>query len=129
MGPRPAASATEEPDIPPKIILAKMETAPRPPRIQPTMEPAKSKSNCEVPLFSIMYPPNIKRGIATSKKESKDPYIMLGNMVRRLGLTIDTATTAAIPMEMEIGIPKITKETKIMANQALADKIVFSLIR
>jgi hypothetical protein len=93
------------------------------------MDPAKSNSIWEVPLFSIMYPPSIKRGIATSKKESNDPYIMLGNMVRRLGLTIDTATTAAIPMATEIGIPNMTRKMKTMASQALADKIVLPLIR
>jgi hypothetical protein len=61
--------------------------------------------------------------MATNRKESKEPYIMLGNIERRLGLTIDAAMIAAIPIDIEIGTPKMTKMAKIIANQALAVKV------
>jgi hypothetical protein len=66
----------------------------------------------------------MNRGMATSKKESKEPYIMLGNIERRLGLTIDAATIAAMPIEIEMGKPMITKMTKIIASQTLAVNVI-----
>ena len=64
--PRADVSATDDPEIPPKIMLATIFTSPSPPLMGRTMYIQKSSSLLVIPLSFISSPIKINRGMATS---------------------------------------------------------------
>ena len=68
MPPTAAASATAEPEMPPKSVEAAMLTWPRPPRTWPISEPAKATMRAAMPPLTIRSPAKMKNGIAISVK-------------------------------------------------------------
>ena len=70
MLPMEAVSATEEPEIPPKIILARMFTWPNAPRTCPRNRRQKSMIRWVTPPIRIKTPARIKKGMAVNRKES-----------------------------------------------------------
>ncbi len=67
--PRPAASATADPDMPAKIMLPITLTCARPPRIRPTRRLATANIRSVVPPTFIRLPARMKNGIASRGKE------------------------------------------------------------
>ena len=59
-----AISEAEDPDIPPKIILAKTLTSPSPPRNRPTNRRLKSIRRAVIPLLFMRRPIRINKGSA-----------------------------------------------------------------
>ena len=70
MAPRPPASATAEPDMPAKIMLATTLEWASPPGIQPTSSLAVSKIFSVILPAFIRLPARINSGTAISKNES-----------------------------------------------------------
>ena len=68
MPPTAAASATAEPEMPPKSVEAAMLTWPRPPRTWPISEPAKATMRLAMPPRTMRSPAKMKKGIAISVK-------------------------------------------------------------
>ena len=68
--PRPAASATAEPDMPAKIMLAMTLTWPSPPWIRPTQSWATPKIRCVIPPVFIRLPARMKNGTARRGNEA-----------------------------------------------------------
>ncbi len=64
-----AMSATDEPEMPPKMTDETTFTWPMPPGIQPTSASAKSKSVSATRPRSIRTPTKMNSGTATSRKE------------------------------------------------------------
>ena len=75
MVPSPPASATAVPDMPAKITDPATLTWPSPPCSQPTQALAKSKMRSVMPAVFIKLPAMMKKGIASSGKEST-PFTM-----------------------------------------------------
>ena len=75
MDPMDAVSATDDPDIPPKSILATMLTMARPPLILPTRMLEKSTSLLAIPDCAIICPASMKNGIAIKEKLSRTSHI------------------------------------------------------
>ena len=70
IAPMDDVSATDEPEIPPKNIEARMFTAESPPRIHPTRIPAKSTIRRAMPPRAMIVPASTKNGMARSAKTS-----------------------------------------------------------
>jgi hypothetical protein len=107
-----AVSATEEPEIPPKTILAKMLTCPKAPWRLPSKMVAKSRILLVMPPSRIKTPANTKKGMAVSKKESA-PEIMRRVAMDEGRSWIKTPKVVLIKMEKPIGQP-ITNKMAIM---------------
>jgi len=60
-----AVSATLEPDMAPKKVLAMMLTSDSPPRMKPTSTPAKATRRRAMPPSAMMAPAKTKNGIAS----------------------------------------------------------------
>ena len=65
--PTEAVSATEEPEIAPKKVDARMFTSDRPPCTNPTMTPAKATKRRAMPPSAMMAPAKTKKGMASSE--------------------------------------------------------------
>ena len=62
-------SATDEPEIPPKNILAKTFTCAKPPRTFPTKELENLIRRWLIPPSPMISPAKMKKGIANNEKE------------------------------------------------------------
>ncbi|MPN57364.1 hypothetical protein SDC9_205058 [bioreactor metagenome] len=62
-------SATADPEIPPKNMLARTLTCASPPRTRPTMRFENSMSLREIPPSPMISPAMMKNGMASSEKE------------------------------------------------------------
>ena len=62
-----AVSATDEPEIAPKNVEARMFTSDNPPRMKPTSTPANATSRRAMPPSAMMAPASTKNGIASSE--------------------------------------------------------------
>ena len=80
-----AASETDEPEIPPKIMLAMTLTMPRPPRNRPTNIMQKSISRCVSPPWFIRWPMMMKSGREIITDESMPEKTRAGSTVIRSG--------------------------------------------
>ena len=69
MTPRPAASATAEPDMPANSMLPSTFTCANPPCTRPTSSLATSKIRSVVPPTFIRLPARMKKGMASSGNE------------------------------------------------------------
>ena len=69
MVPKVAVSASDEPEIPPKIILPVIVAAPRPPLAQPTSDVVNSIRFRPIVPRSIRFPARINSGTARSTKD------------------------------------------------------------
>jgi hypothetical protein len=73
--PMEVVSAAEEPEMPPKNMLARMFTIARPPRIQPMMELENLMSMSPMPPAPMISPASTKKGTARSTNTLR-PLIM-----------------------------------------------------
>ena len=112
MVPRPAASATADPHMPAKIMLATMQTCASPPRNRPTRHSANSKIRRVMPAVFIAMPVSMKKGAASSGKE-------LAEAARRWGIESRISpwairyTVHAVPIAKKIGIPSTMRGSHI----------------
>ena len=74
-------SATEEPEIPPKSIEARILTIANPPRILPIKTFDISIIRCEIPPIPISCPARMKNGIAIRENEFKPLTICWGTIM------------------------------------------------
>ncbi|EWS64652.1 hypothetical protein Y695_02106 [Hydrogenophaga sp. T4] len=65
--PTEAVSATEDPEIAPKKVEARMLTSDRPPRTKPTSTLANATRRRAMPPSAMMAPASTKKGIASSE--------------------------------------------------------------
>ena len=63
--PTEAVSATEEPEMAPKKVLAMMLTSDSPPRTKPMSTPAKATRRRAMPPSAMMAPASTKKGMAS----------------------------------------------------------------
>jgi hypothetical protein len=76
IAPRPPASAMAVPDMPEKMMLARMLAWPSPPVMWPTALSANSKMRRVMPPVFMMLPARMKKGTAMSGNESPMPIAM-----------------------------------------------------
>ncbi len=91
-------SATDEPEIAPKNVLAMMFTSDRPPRMKPTNTPANATSRRAMPPSAMIAPASTKNGIASSENllTPEASWIITASS----GMSIHSApTSAARPSE------------------------------
>jgi hypothetical protein len=72
-----AVSATEEPEMAPNSVLARMLTSAKPPRMKPTNTLASSTRRAAMPPSAMMPPASTKNGIASSAKSSVPSEILI----------------------------------------------------
>ena len=77
-------SATDEPEIAPKNVEARMFTSDSPPRRKPTNTPAKATSRRAMPPSAMMAPASTKKGMASSE-----------NLLTPLAIWIITASSGS----------------------------------
>jgi len=115
-------SATAEPDIPAKNILANIFTAANPPLILPMIILLKFTIRLAIPPLSIILPIRIKKGIQVSTK-LLTPENILWNTIIRGKSAKKIANTAAIPNEKETGIPRI----RSIKNVIISTRLIIAL--
>ena len=102
--PTDAVSATEEPEIVPNSVEAKMFTTARPPRIQPTSTLARLIRRTAIPPSAMIAPASTKNGIASSEKSSVPSEIF--SMIASVGRSTQNAPMSEeSPSENAIGTP------------------------
>jgi len=106
-----AVSATEEPDMPPKTMLAKMLTCPKAPWKFPSKIVAKFRILLVIPPSRIKIPANTKKGIAVKRKESA-PDIILNVAIEEGRSWIKTPKVVLINIAKPIGQPIINNNAK-----------------
>ena len=82
--PKVAVSASEDPEIPPKIMLPVTVAAPRPPFIQPTSEVVKSIRLRPIDPRSIRLPARMKSGTA-SRMNDVEASLNICGMISMFG--------------------------------------------
>ncbi len=65
-----AVSATDDPEMQPNSVLARMFTSARPPRMKPTNTRARLMRRIAMPPSAMIAPASTKNGIASSAKSS-----------------------------------------------------------
>ncbi len=68
--PMDAVSATDEPEMQPNSVLARMFTSARPPRMKPTNTLARLIRRTAMPPSAMIPPASTKNGMASSAKSS-----------------------------------------------------------
>src|SRR5690554_1455340 len=96
-------SATDEPEIPPKNILASIFTIARPPRIQPIIRFESFIRRSEIPPWPIISPAIIKKGIAIRENEFT-PFTICCNITIGLILRYKAVINVDKPRLKAIGI-------------------------
>ncbi|MGC4005485.1 MAG: hypothetical protein QM811_21155 [Pirellulales bacterium] len=71
--PTAAVSATDEPEMQPNIVEARMFTSAMPPRMAPTNTLARLTRRSAMPPTAMMAPASTKNGIASSEKPLMPP--------------------------------------------------------
>jgi hypothetical protein len=99
MLPSAEVSATEEPEMPPKIILATTFTSPRPPPKGFTRSIEKLISLFESPPLFIISPASMKSGIAIMMKLFVPDHILWGIVSKKRGFFSRKYTMLAPPIE------------------------------
>ena len=104
--PNVAVSASDEPEIPPKIMLPVTVAAPSPPFIQPTSEVVKSIRFLPIEPRSIRFPARMKSGTA-SRMNDVDASLNICGMISMFGTGSKTSITmiAERPSETAIEVP------------------------
>ena len=74
--PMAAVSATDDPEMQPKSVLASTFTSARPPRMKPTKTDARLMSRIAMPPSAMMPPASTKNGMASSAKSSVPSEIL-----------------------------------------------------
>jgi hypothetical protein len=98
-------SATAEPEIPPKIMLASIFIRASPPRTQPIKELEKATIRSVIPPEFITAPARTKKGIAIRGKESIPPTILCTTIARGTFSSSNRKVRLEIPKDTAIGIP------------------------
>ena len=128
MAPKPPASATAEPDMPAKMMLATTLAWPRPPGIQPTSSLAVSKIFSVILPAFIRLPARMNRGTAISRKESM-PLTIFWPMTTK-GYPRDRhPSTAEAPMEMLIGTPMTRRSTNAIRKITISVSLPYTCAR
>ncbi|MPM63900.1 hypothetical protein SDC9_110784 [bioreactor metagenome] len=96
--PRAEVSATDEPEIPPKIIDATTFTSPRPPLSGLTKSIEKSMSLRVNPLWFISSPVSMNSGMAMMMKLSVPDQTRWGKVSRNVGLLRSIYRMPLVPM-------------------------------
>jgi hypothetical protein len=103
--PMDAVSATEEPDMPPNIILASMFTCPKAPLIAPRRMRQKLMILCVTPPMRIKTPARMKNGMAVKRKESA-PATIFKAAIENGKCCRNKATHELNSIAKPMGIPK-----------------------
>ena len=74
--PTAAVSATDEPEIQPNMVEARMFTSAIPPRMKPTNTLARFTRRSAMPPTAMIAPVRMKNGIAKSEKPLMPPAIL-----------------------------------------------------
>ena len=111
--PSPPASATADPDIPAKIMLARTLAWARPPRMGPTSARAKSKRRSVIPPSFIRRPVSMKNGIEISTKESTPVTMRCAIPTNGKGEKKQTAMKTATPSPTATGTLATARTTKL----------------
>ena len=88
-----AVSATDEPEMAPNMVEARMLTSARPPRTKPTNTLARLMIRSAMPPSAMMAPARMKKGIASSGKSSMPSDVLI--MMASRGMPIHTAARMA----------------------------------
>jgi hypothetical protein len=88
-----AVSATEEPEMAPNMVEARMLTSARPPRTKPTNTLARLMMRSAIPPSAMMAPARMKNGIASSGKSSMPSDVLI--MMASSGRSIHSAVKMA----------------------------------
>lgn len=86
-------SATDEPEMQPNIVEARMLTSASPPRIQPTNTFARLMRRAAIPPSAMIAPASTKNGIASSAKSSVPSEIL--SITASAGMSIQRAPISA----------------------------------
>ena len=78
-----AVSATDDPEMQPNIVEARMFTSARPPRMKPTKTRARLMIRSAMPPSAMMPPARMKNGIARS--ENPDMPVEVCSMIASSG--------------------------------------------
>ena len=89
MEPSAEVSATEEPEMPPKIIEATMFTSPRPPRTGRSSSMQKLMMRLVIPPVFISSPASMNSGMAIISSLYTPFQMRWGIMDRNIGLAAD----------------------------------------
>ena len=103
--PMDAVSEAEEPEMPPKSMLARTFTSPRPPRNRPTNRELNSIKRFVMPPAFISRPIRMKKGSAMSAYAFMPEKSLCGKTWRRSGSANRKKTAAERPREYAIGTP------------------------
>ena len=87
-----AVSATDEPEMQPNSVLARMFTSARPPRMKPTNTLARLTSRVAMPPSAMMPPASTKNGMASSAKSSVPSEIL--SITASSGMSTHNAATS-----------------------------------
>ena len=116
-------SATDEPEMAPKNVEARMLTSDRPPRTKPTSTPANATSRRAMPPSAMIAPASTKQGMASSENLLTPLAIWI--ITPSSGRSIHQApTSAAKPSAKATGMPismstaKLPSKTKASMSVA-----------
>ena len=110
-------SATDEPEIAPKKVLAMMLTSDSPPRTKPTSTPAKATSRRAMPPSAMMAPASTKKGMASSENLfTPEPSWIItassGNSIQSAPIMAASPSAKATGMPIIISTKKLPSSTK-----------------
>jgi hypothetical protein len=117
MVPRPPASATAEPDMPEKIMLATILACPNPPWTWPTNPLAKENILSVIPPAFIKFPERINNGIAIRTKESTPITILWTMIIMGISEKNTSEPAHANPMAKAMGNRNNTRTIKKMMSE------------
>jgi len=103
----------EDPEMPPKIMLATTLTSPRPPPMGRTAYRLKSMMRLVMPPRFISSPASMNSGSAISTKLSQPAQVRCGSSTRKSGCSITRYRIEEAPSEKQMGIPRSTSTKKL----------------
>src|SRR5687767_8815344 len=111
--PMAETSATVEPEMPEKMYSATTTAIDRPPRTQPTSTCASRTSRTAMPPVSMSAPASMKRGMASSTKESTPSNVCLRICVSGCWPLHQKPASAAMPTVKETGTASRRRTMKV----------------
>ena len=116
------AAATEEPEMAPKSIAARMLTCASPPGRTPTRLLAKSMSLRAMPPRFMSCPARMKNGMASSAKLSSPVAMRCATVVTAGTVWMLTSIVhrVEIPMQKAIGTPRISSTMKLPTRMRIS---------
>jgi hypothetical protein len=104
-------SATGEPETPPNRVQATTLLIPRPPRMWPTSDLAKTTILSAMPPYSISSPAKMKKGMARNEN-TFIPEVICWKMTAMGSPSYRMVASADSPMENATGTPRMSRPKK-----------------